>query len=281
MEKRMTEQKLNKLLKTTNLYKEANRRYHELMKLKEDREQSLSKAPSGKIHIVKLGKKVQYYLRNQSSEKGGTYISKKETEKIKTYVQKAYDEKILKEINKELQTLRHLAKKPEGSTNRIRQTYSNNPAEIKAIINPIDVSDEDYIANWIDTPYEGKELSDQLPFYETKRKERVRSKSELNIANILEAYGIPYKYECPLTLSSGKLIYPDFTVLNVRERKVYYWEHRGMMDDREYANQAVFKMKQLRKSGICLGDNLIITEETSANPLGTDEIKCVIKQLLL
>ena len=51
-----------------------------------------------------------------------------------------------------------------------------------------------------------------------------------------------------------------------------------MMDDRDYARQAVFKMKSLMKSGILLGDNLIITEETTANPLGTNEIDAVIDQ---
>lgn len=50
-----------------------------------------------------------------------------------------------------------------------------------------------------------------------------------------------------------------------------------MMDDRDYARQAVFKMKSLMQNGIVIGDNLIITEETSANPLGTNEINEMIK----
>ena len=86
-----------------------------------------------------------------------------------------------------------------------------------------------------------------MPFYDTKRKERVRSKSELNIANMLDSYGVPYKYECPLKLKDGKVIYPDFTVINVKSRKVIYWEHRGMMDDKNYANMAVSRIKQMRK----------------------------------
>ena len=98
---------------------------------------------------------------------------------------------------------------------------------------------------------------------------------------MLDQYGVPYKYECPITLKNGKTVYPDFTVLNVRKRKILYWEHRGMMDDRDYARQAVFKAKHLRKNGIVLNDNLIITEETSTDPLGTDEIESVIKQFML
>ena len=147
--------------------------------------------------------------------------------------------------------------------------------------NGADIYDEDYKNEWMQISYTGKEIADNMPFYETKRKERVRSKSELSIANMLDRYGVPYKYECPVTMQNGKTVYPDFTVLKVRERKVFYWEHRGMMDDREYARQAVFKAKQFRKIGIIPGDNMIITEETSLEPLGTDEIENVIKKFLL
>ncbi len=51
-----------------------------------------------------------------------------------------------------------------------------------------------------------------------------------------------------------------------------------MMDDRDYARQAVFKMKSMLKNGIILGKNLIITEETTANPLGTNEIAAVVNR---
>ena len=163
----------------------------------------------------------------------------------------------------------------------MRKAYSAYPAEVKKLITPVDVSDEDYIREWMEETYEGKPIPDYLPFWETKRKERVRSKSELNIANALADRGIPYKYECPLQLSNGETVYPDFTVLNVKKRKVLYWEHRGMMDDKEYAKGAVLRLKELMKEGLFVGEELIITEETSANPLGTNEIDAVIRRFLL
>ena len=64
--------------------------------------------------------------------------------------------------------------------------------------------------------------------------------------------------------------------MHIASRKEIYWEHRGMMDDRDYARRAVFKLRSMMKNGLVLGDNLIITEETSANPLGTNEIEMVI-----
>jgi hypothetical protein len=38
----------------------------------------------------------------------------------------------------------------------------------------------------------------------------------------------------------------------------------------------VLRLKTLMKNGIILGQNLIITEEAAASPLGTNEIETVI-----
>ena len=159
---------------------------------------------------------------------------------------------------------------------KIRQIYSNYPEEAKNYIHPIDMSDEDYANYWRAMPYKGKEVSEYVTCYETNNKEKVRSKSELNIANALAAHGIPYKYECPLLFKNGVTIYPDFTILNIKKRKEMYWEHRGMMDEKDYARNSVSRIKTYLKNGYYLGNDLIITEETSATPLGTDEIDAVI-----
>ena len=54
-----------------------------------------------------------------------------------------------------------------------------------------------------------------------------------------------------------------------------------MMDDRDYATQAVERIREYEKNGIFPGGNLIITEETLRHPLGTEEIKYVIRHYLL
>lgn len=270
-----------KLLLPTTIYNEATRRLEELRIIRMEKEKALKKAPPEKIHIIKSGNRVQYYLRKDKSDIGGKYIPKSEVEKIRKFVQKSYDEKVLKQVSREIQCLEKCLDKSEQFIENLRKIYSDNPNEIKELINPIDISDEDYKSSWIIEEYEGKEIPGQTPVYLTKKKERVRSKSELNIANTLEDMGIPYKYEYPLTLTNGRRVYPDFTILNVKKRKVYYWEHRGMMDDPEYARHSVFKLKSYMKNGIVVGKNLIITEETSLNPLGTDEIDTIIQKFLM
>lgn len=71
------------------------------------------------------------------------------------------------------------------------------------------------------------------------------------------------------------------SVLNVKERRQFYWEHRGMMDNEDYARHTVDRIKQYLKSGIVIGRDLIITEETSSSPPGTDEIECIIRTFFL
>lgn len=268
----------NNLLRNTALYDEAMRRYKEISERQLVAERELQKTPPGIIHVVKSGTRIQFYLRANKSDKGGKYIHKSDTHTIQTFLQKSYQEKVLKLLIIEGKNIELLLKKSDNITEKIKRLYSDLPSQIKCYIKPIDMSDEDYVSKWQSRPYVGKEIPDYVPMYETARGERVRSKSELTIANMLAEKEIPYKYECPNTLPNGKVFYPDFTILNVKARKEIYWEHRGMMDDREYARQAVFKMKSLMKNGIILGDNLIITEETTTNPLGTDEIESIISK---
>lgn len=60
----------------------------------------------------------------------------------------------------------------------------------------------------------------------------VRSKSEMNIANILHLNKIPFKYEVPLFAKDGSMYLPDFTILWKGEE--YYWEHIGRLDLPKY-----------------------------------------------
>ena len=271
----------NNLLRNTSLYDEATRRYKEISEHQLVAERELQKAPPGIIHVVKSENRIQFYLRANKSDKSGKYIHKSDTYTIQLFLQKSYQEKVLKLLRIEGKNLELLLKKSDNITEKIKRLYSDLSSQIKCYIKPIDMSDEDYASKWQSMPYVGKEITDYVPMYETTKGERVRSKSELTIANMLTEKEIPYKYECPKTLLNGKIFYPDFTVLNVKTRKEIYWEHRGMMDDREYARQAVFKIKSLMKNGIILGDNLIITEETTTNPLGTDEIESIINKCFL
>ena len=117
---------------------------------------------------------------------------------------------------------------------------------------PIMETDEQYIHNWEGVVYQGKGFDDTTPEIYTAKGEGVRSKSEVIIADILNQEGIPHRYEYPLQLKGWGRVYPDFTVLNVRERKEIYWEHLGMMDDPNYVENALQKLALYQQNGILI-----------------------------
>ena len=78
----------------------------------------------------------------------------------------------------------------------------------------------------------------------------------------------------------GRWMAPDFTILCIVERRVKYWEHFGMMDDPSYAAAAMDKLCHYAHNGIRMGDNLIVTWETSERPLLFDDINDRIDSML-
>lgn len=69
----------------------------------------------------------------------------------------------------------------------------------------------------------------------------VRSKSEMNIANILQLKNIPFEYEVPKFAPNGSMYLPDFTIR--WQGTEYFWEHIGRLDLPEYKNHWETKQK--------------------------------------
>ena len=63
-------------------------------------------------------------------------------------------------------------------------------------------------------------------------------------------HGIEYKYECPLHLKDGRVVYPDFTFLSPRIGREIYWEHNGRVDDPIYARKICRRFKSIFTSKI-------------------------------
>ena len=101
------------------------------------------------------------------------------------------------------------------------------------------------------------------------------------IAATLDRFRVPYQYEAPLLLRDNETVRPDFRCINLRTRKVYYWEHLGKMGDLEYAASAINKMEKYEAAGYFVGENLIVTEECSDCPLTPDKIETQIRRWLL
>ncbi len=186
---------------------------------------------------------------------------------------------MVKLIDKEIENIERISK-TLGKTSA-EDYYGTLCKGRQNLIIPIRQTDEQYVEEWLSEPYEGGSFGVGDAEYYTEKNERVRSKSEILIANALKKHGVPYKYECPLYLEGLGLIHPDFTALNVRRRKVLYWEHLGKMDDEDYANKNVNRINIYEKNGLFKGEKLILTWETSKTPLDMLLLDSVIKHYLL
>ena len=193
--------------------------------------------------------------------------------------QKDYDKRVLDSVEKELYAVeKYLMLSPHILAKDI---YENLQEERRKLINPITESKEDFISNWENTEYVGKTFEAFAPMLYTAKGERVRSKSEVIIADTLNREGIPYRYECPIYVEGWGTVHPDFTVLNVEERREIYWEHLGMMDDMEYVEKTLDKINIYAQNGILPGINLILTYETAKMPLNQKIVQLMIEQYLV
>ena len=253
-------------------------RENQLLQMKKDKEKALKNAPEGALRICSHGNRTQYYQRNDPKDFNGAYIRENDIQIAQELAQKDYDKKVLCAIEKELSAIKkYLSNYPMVNAEQI---YENLHRERRKLVSPILEPDEQYVKSWKSVKYQGKAFSEDTPEFYTAKEERVRSKSELIIADLLNKEGIPYRYEYPIHLSGMGKIYPDFTVLNVKKRKEMYWEHFGMMDDPSYVEKALQKIVLYEKNGIFHGENLILTYETRKNPMNQKEIMHLIQHYL-
>jgi len=251
----------------------------QLQQLKKEKEKALTKAPEGSLRLCQHGDKIQYYHRNNPKDFNGVYIKEKDIELAKQLAQKDYDKKVLTSAERELGAInKFFLNYPDKS---VEEIYENMHEGRKRIITPIMETEEQYVQQWQQETYQGKTFPEDTPELYTQKGERVRSKSELIIADMLNKAGIPYRYEYPLYIKGFGKIYPDFTVLNIKKRKELFWEHFGMMDDPEYAETAIRKITTYEQNGIYPGEKLILTYETRKNPINQKVVKGMIEHFLI
>lgn len=250
-------------------------RAEELLRAIEITKKSLTRAPRGRLKLARRGR--DFYACHVLDDKS-EYIPKSNLALMSKLAQKYYDEKVLGVLECKLNLVDAFIEKYK--TIDVLDVYENLIEVRKSLVEPIQLSDEEYARHWLAVSYKGKGFDAEIPDLRTAKGERVRSKSEVIIADALERSGIPYKYECPLKLEDGgKTVYPDFTCLNLRTRKEVLWEHLGMMDNPEYASLAVKKLSSYLQSGYVLGKNLVISMESSEKPLSQNDVKKIVKEI--
>ena len=250
-----------------------------LRDIKKKKESQLNKNVKGHLRVVQSGKRVQFFLRESVHDRSGKYIRKKDIAVARAIAQRDYDVKLLKAVDRELGFLEKVERLyPQPSPENV---FLQLTPGRQSLVEPIIVTDQEFRRNWESVEFESKGIAEGAPEYTTDKGEQVRSKSELIIANLLSKLDIPYRYEAPLKLKRLGTVYPDFTILNTRTRKTYYYEHFGMMDNQEYCNKAVSKIQSYILQGYYPGESLFFTFETSTVPINPRLLEVQFRQYFL
>jgi len=125
----------------------------------------------------------------------------------------------------------------------------------------------------------------RTPIYADRLKHRtgegvkVRSKSEVIVAYVLEKLGLSPEYEVPLQATNGNpndFRLPDFTISH--EGETWYWEHLGMLHVPKYAASWKAKQAWYQKNGYA--NRVITSRDGPDGEIHADEIERIARETL-
>ena len=179
--------------------------------------------------------KRQYYIRRRGDTKR-KYLGTERSETVKKIKAARYYKKLLQVIDNDIRILELIDREYvipdfDGINELLPKVYRTDAT-------PHVLHASDAAANWKKrmeaekAKYEPFRPEDLV--YEAKDGTRMRSLSEVLIANYLLSLGITFVYEMPL-IANGKRIWPDFTILSPADFKtVIIIEHQGAMESESY-----------------------------------------------
>ena len=252
--------------------------YDRLKKIVQISRKKLEGLAEGTLRVSKSNNCIQFYHCFPMNHKG-TYIPSGNEELVSQLARKSYYTKTLRLAEKRARQLEKLVKNYKDDEME-RIYYKEHPAKRK-FVEPVEPTWEQVLQEWKQIPYTGKKFWDDSQVILTEKGERVRSKTEKIMADYFYHHGIEYKYECPLLLKDGRVVYPDFTFLSPKTYEEIYWEHNGMMGEHDYTMSAVKKILSYEASGIYSGERLILTYEGDQMVLSVDKIEELVNRYLV
>ena len=259
------------------LAEDIQQRINYLSKLVEAKEIAVAKAPEGTLKIHIHNGNPRYCMKTNES-KSEIYLPNEDYAKALSLAQKSYDKKVLMAARAELKSLERINGFYEKAVLPEACYPALSPLRMK-LVKPVVLTDEQYIEKW-KKEHPPRATRKPETVYVTQKGDKVRSRVEILISDRLFTAGLTYQYETPLAIN-GLVYHPDFCVLNLRQRKTFWWEHFGMMDDPDYLEDAILKLNRYAQNGIIIGRNLIATFETIANPFNTSQIDQLIQAFLI
>lgn len=229
-------------------------------------EARITKFPEGSLTCCHQEKRVKWYVTVGSARR---YLPKSEGKLAHDLAEKEYLLCKIRDIQREIKAI-------DGLKVISERTMNSEAAELLAV-RGYKLLLPEYL-----NETKGKKKSNNAEGlrFETFSGDYVRSKSEVIIANCLFRRNIPFSYEEELDID-GRILHPDFTIRHSKTGQIYYWEHFGMVDNENYRDMMIKKIRMYGDNGIYAMINLIISTETRENPLKPSYVERMIEQFFL
>lgn len=242
--------------------------------LKSQYEQKLKDLPEGNLARSTV-KGNDYYYKAIHGRK--VYLGTADQEEVRQLQTKKFLQKSIKQIEVNCKLMERLVAKyqdiaPDTINETLPKTYSLFP---KADYNFINWGD---LPTWGNAEYDKNTKFPEGLKHRTVKGERVRSKSEVIIADILFLKGIEYHYEENLTIGK-EVIAPDFKVAVASQQRFRRIEHFGMIGDSKYLEECLWKIRLYVSNGFIPGDDVIFTFDTQDGEINAQMIEWIVERL--
>lgn len=228
--------------------------------------------PPARLCCTRNQNRFKWYI---VSENGRHYLPKRERPLAEKLACKKYLSLKLREVESELKALQcylsHHNTSKDCQSDLMFQPDCGYAELISPYFSPRGMNAD----QWLNQPYEQNPSHPEHLVHPTNLGFSVRSKSEAMISMALHTNRVPFRYECALSLNGTKL-YPDFTILHPQSGKIIYWEHFGLMDNKEYQKAYHLKMQQYISNQIYPSINLITSYETNDAPLTFEKLDQIL-----
>lgn len=253
------------------IFEYIQREYQTLLNEIETVQKQIDSLPDGRLLCARNGTRYKWY-HSIGSDK--FYLPKSNLQLAEQLAQKEYLSLHLQDMLQEKKALEQYFLHHSNHSSRALE-YQNRSPEHQRLLHTVYSSTSEDLVKWQTAAYERNENYPEKLVHKTISGNLVRSKSEALIDMSLFNNQIPFRYECALKLGQT-ILYPDFTILHPHTRKIYYWEHFGLMDDSVYAHKAINKLQTYIANGLIPDIHLITTYETKDSPLCSDMVNKII-----
>lgn len=249
-------------------------------KLKSIYIKELKSLPKGKLIGYLNNNNYQYYHSETVNGKYTRHGIGKNNHLKQQLARKEYLTKVIPILESNIKTLTKALTDyqsiiPDSIINKMSDVYKSLPKQyfIDKSIMP------EELQQWMKAPFDQSTYKLHEKIHTTSRDLKVRTKSELIIAELLYSYNIAFRYEQRLYIRDKRFA-PDFTI-KLPNGKIFYWEHVGLTNSYGYMNDHYYKLKYYQYQNIVPWKNLILTYDNESGELNTQIIHSEIKNKLL